>query len=97
MIEYQHKHFTNFARLTQYIADQHAFSDDLGTVYTNYSDLIPEMVILQQETIELLRVDKEVSMAALVKSLKKDLFVQVGYVSIYGQAWLITYPTVAQK
>lgn len=97
-IQYRNKSFQDFARLATYIASQHGIPDSLGSMYTDYADLLPDMVIPQQEKIQLLLLNQQPYISYLVEAAnKKEISVEVEYESLYGQSWTVIYPTVSEK
>jgi hypothetical protein len=56
------------------------------------------MVIPQQDKLELLQLNQEPHLPYMVEAVKsKELKVTVQYESLYGQAWVITYPEVSYQ
>jgi hypothetical protein len=97
-IQYQNETFKSLAQLTGYIASQHVLSDSATTGYMDYSDLKPEMVIPQQEKIDLLQVNQQSYLSHLIKAMTgEQMKITVQYESLYGQAWVITYPEVSYQ
>lgn len=90
-IEYQDSLFISTASLARTVALQHGLSDT--AVYTNYSDLFPDMVIPQQETYELLRMRRREYIVPWVEEVRNlRIRITVRYESLYGEAWEVSYP-----
>ena len=96
-ILYQGDTLESFAEFAETVAEEHGLLNSTGYPYDDYGDLLPDMVIPQQEGIELLEVTKVPLTEYIVKARKDDLKVSVQYESIYGERWEVTYPGVGHR
>jgi hypothetical protein len=87
--------FNDLSALAKAVAQENQL-DKQKDPYANYMDLMPEMVIPQQESIEVLYITEKPMIEAFVRSLD-DISVQIEYESLYGQSWLVTYPHISHK
>jgi hypothetical protein len=93
VIQYRNKSFKNLASLAHYIASHHKSQDSISSGYTDYADLLPDMVVPQQENKDLLLINQEPHLPYLVEAVKKrEITVTVQYESLYGQTWEVSYP-----
>jgi hypothetical protein len=93
-IKHRNKSYKDFARLASAIARQHNVGDSLA--YQNYADLLPDMVIPQQQELELLFITKEPYLLHFVNEINA-MQVEVQYESLYGEAWKVTYPKITHQ
>ena len=85
VIPYRDSLFTTTASLAKHIAGQSSFADR-GRPYDNYRDLLPEMVIPQQESFELLSVSHRPYVLSWVKQKEAKLIhITVRYKLLYGE------------
>ena len=91
-INYQDSSFRNTASLAKFVAEQNGLPDT--ATYQNYSDLIPDMVIPQQEPQELLLIRHPAYVSSFVKATKGENSIQmtIQYESLYGETWEVSYP-----
>jgi hypothetical protein len=94
-IRYRGKSYKNFARLAVAVARQHGLADSLA--YQDYSDVLPEAVIPQQEQKGLLFLNREPYLLHYTGALQDDIRVVIQYESLYGQTWEVTYPKVGHR
>ena len=95
-ILYQGDTLRSFAEFTETVAEEHGLSDSTAYPYDNYSDLLPEMVIPQQEERELLMVT-QMPLTEYVIKTRDNLKVNVQYESLYGERWEVTYPGIGHR
>lgn len=95
-INYRDSACRDFAELSIAVAIDHRLPDSLA--YRDYSDLLADMVIPQQETLELLYLNEADYISSLVEEVKGGaIYVAVQYESLYGESWEVNYPKVVHR
>jgi hypothetical protein len=93
-IQHKGKTYKDFARLAVAVARQHGLADSLA--YQDYSDVLPGMVIPQQEQKDLLFLNREPYLLHYTQALK-HIRVVMQYESLYGEVWEVTYPKISHR
>ena len=95
-IAYEDSLYVTTADLAQDIARQNGLSDSIA--YQNYRDLLPDMVVPQQEMWELLQIHQRAYVIPFVKQVEdKDIKITVKYESLYGEKWEVGYPELLHR
>lgn len=93
-IRHRGQSYKNFAQLAVAVARQHGLADSLA--YQNYSDMLLQTVISQQEKRDVLFLNRQPYVEHFVEALK-DIRVVVQYESLYGEIWEVTYPKITHR
>jgi hypothetical protein len=93
-IQYRGESYQDFGRLAVAVARQHGLADSLA--YQDYSDVLPEMVIPQQESKGVLFLNREPYLLHYTQALK-EIRVVMQYESLYGETWEVTYPKISHR
>lgn len=93
-IHYNGKSYSNLAEMAAAMSIAGSLPDSMA--YDNYADLIPQMVVPQQEEMELLLLLNEKYVRNFVDRLDK-VEVSVRYTSLYDRRYEVTYPELTHK